>query len=114
MKQGGGKSFLFYFESHIGVQTALQVQVQRLWKLKTIYVCAASSEKAINPKEMIKDEHQRVRLRLKTIQAQPGRGCTWLQKDWNWQKIEEKKSCLHSLQFKWACTRVSGTAEKPN
>lgn len=76
------ENIIFLRQRHTGVQKALEVQV--LWKLKTIYVWAASSEKAINPEEMIKDEHQRVRLRLKIIQAEPSRSCTWLQKHWNW------------------------------
>lgn len=109
-----GVGRFFFFESHIGVQTALQVQVQRLWKLKTIYVCAASSEKAINPKEMIKDEHQCVRLRLKTIQAEPSRRCSWLQKDWNWQK-KKKKLKKKVVCIPWSsgeCAQVSVGQQK--
>lgn len=88
------EKILFFFwerERHIGVQKALQVQVQRLWKLKTIYIWAASSKKAINPEEMIKDERQRVRLRLKMIQAEPSRSCTCLQKHWNCKKKKEEE-----------------------
>lgn len=100
------------------VQTQLEIQLERLWNLKTSCVLQRWHRLHEISNQPWEDDWRQHRLLLHSLKnhAAPAE-CSWLQsqwKDWNWQNERfVTLRCYHLLpqKVRWVCTWVSGIWE---